>query len=42
MPAFKGLNEIKELLAQMGLQFGMEVPGWPPEDIERLAESLRY
>jgi DNA-directed RNA polymerase subunit alpha len=27
----KSLNEIKEVLAQMGLHLGMEVPGWPPE-----------
>jgi hypothetical protein len=26
----KSLNEIKEVLAQMGLHLGMEVPGWPP------------
>jgi DNA-directed RNA polymerase alpha subunit len=24
----KSLNEIKELLAQMGLRLGMEIPGW--------------
>jgi DNA-directed RNA polymerase subunit alpha len=26
----KSLNEVKEVLAQMGLHLGMEVPGWPP------------
>jgi hypothetical protein len=36
----KGLNEIRELLAQMGLQFGIEVPGWPPEDIESFTGDL--
>jgi len=36
----KSLNEIKEVLAQMGLKLGMEVPGWPPENIEELAKKL--
>jgi DNA-directed RNA polymerase subunit alpha len=36
----KSLNEIKEVLAQMGLHLGMEVPGWPPENIEDLAKKL--
>jgi len=36
----KSLNEIKEVLAQMGLHLGMEVPGWPPENIEELARKL--
>ncbi len=27
----KSLNEIKEVLASMGLHLGMEVPAWPPE-----------
>ncbi len=34
----KSLNEIKEVLAGMGLHLGMEVPDWPPEDIEALAK----
>lgn len=34
----KSLNEIKEVLASMGLRFGMEVDGWPPENIEELAK----
>ncbi len=33
----KSLNEIKEVLAAMGLQLGVSVPGWPPENIEELA-----
>ncbi|MDE2007163.1 MAG: DNA-directed RNA polymerase subunit alpha [Rhodospirillales bacterium] len=33
----KSLNEIKEVLATMGLGLGMSVPGWPPENIEDLA-----
>jgi DNA-directed RNA polymerase subunit alpha len=35
----KSLNEIKEVLAQMGLHLGMEVPNWPPENIEDLAKK---
>ncbi|MFZ1812949.1 MAG: DNA-directed RNA polymerase subunit alpha [Rhizobiaceae bacterium] len=34
----KSLNEIKEVLAGMGLHLGMEVPTWPPENIEDLAK----
>ncbi|BBF93075.1 DNA-directed RNA polymerase subunit alpha [Blastochloris tepida] len=36
----KSLNEIKEVLAAMGLHLGMEVPGWPPENIEDLAKRF--
>jgi DNA-directed RNA polymerase subunit alpha len=36
----KSLNEIKEVLAQMGLHLGMEIPNWPPENIEELAMRL--
>jgi len=36
----KSLNEIKEVLASMGLTLGMTVPGWPPENIEELAKKL--
>ena len=36
----KSLNEIKEVLASMGLHLGMEVVGWPPENIEDLAKRL--
>lgn len=35
----KSLNEIKEKLAKIGLRFGMEVPSWPPENIEELARK---
>ncbi len=35
----KSLNEIKEVLAGMGLRLGMEVSGWPPENIEELAKK---
>ncbi|MEL6373786.1 MAG: DNA-directed RNA polymerase subunit alpha [Pseudomonadota bacterium] len=36
----KSLNEIKEVLATMGLHLGMEVPNWPPENIEDLAKRF--
>ncbi len=36
----KSLNEIKEVLTQMGLHLGMEVTGWPPENIEELARKV--
>ena len=36
----KSLNEIKEVLAQMGLHLGMEVPNWPPENIDDLAKRF--
>ncbi|GIX12997.1 MAG: DNA-directed RNA polymerase subunit alpha [Paracoccaceae bacterium] len=35
----KSLNEIKEVLATMGLHLGMEVVDWPPENIEELAKK---
>jgi len=36
----KSLNEIKEVLSQMGLNLGMQIPNWPPENIEDLAKRL--
>lgn len=36
----KSLNEIKEVLAQMGLHLGMEIPNWPPENVEDMAKRL--
>ncbi|MDI2090666.1 DNA-directed RNA polymerase subunit alpha [Commensalibacter oyaizuii] len=36
----KSLNEIKEVLSSMGLSLGMNVPAWPPENIEELAKRL--
>ncbi len=36
----KSLNEIKEVLAGMELKFGMDVPEWPPENIEELARKF--
>ena len=41
MPNFtpNSLNEIKEVLASMELRLGMDIPGWPPENIEEMAEK---
>ena len=36
----KSLNEIKEVLAQMGLHLGMDVANWPPENIDELAKRF--
>ena len=36
----KSLNEIKEVLSSMGLRLGMDIPGWPPENIEELAKRF--
>jgi DNA-directed RNA polymerase subunit alpha len=36
----KSLNEIKEVLTAMGLHLGMDVPDWPPENIEDLAKKF--
>ena len=36
----KSLNEIKEVLVTMDLHLGMEIPEWPPENIEDLAKKL--
>lgn len=36
----KSLNEIKEVLGGMGLRFGMELDGWPPENIEELSKRI--
>ncbi|MAF47131.1 MAG: DNA-directed RNA polymerase subunit alpha [Rhodospirillales bacterium] len=36
----KSLNEIKEVLSQMGLHLGMDIADWPPENIEDLAKRL--
>ena len=36
----KSLNEIKEVLTQMGLHLGMEIDDWPPENIEEMAKKL--
>lgn len=36
----KSLNEIKELLGNMDLHLGMQVEGWPPEDLEALSATV--
>lgn len=36
----KSLNEIKEVLVHLGLDLGMKVDGWPPENIEELAKKI--
>lgn len=36
----KSLNEIKEVLSKMGIHLGMEVEGWPPENIEELVRKV--
>jgi DNA-directed RNA polymerase subunit alpha len=36
----KSLNEIKDVLGQMGLGLGMRLENWPPENIEDLARRL--
>ncbi len=36
----KSLNEIKDVLSNMGLRFGMDVNDWPPENIEDLARRF--
>jgi DNA-directed RNA polymerase subunit alpha len=36
----KSLNEIKELLEEMGLNLGMNLDGWPPENIEELSRQF--
>jgi DNA-directed RNA polymerase subunit alpha len=35
----KSLNEIKEVLTQMGLHLGMEIEDWPPDNIEDLVKQ---
>jgi DNA-directed RNA polymerase subunit alpha len=35
----KSLNEIKEVLTEMGLSLGMDVPTWPPENVDELARK---
>ena len=36
----KSLNEIKEVLTNMGLHLGMQTEGWPPENIEELVKKV--
>ena len=32
--------EIREVLMQMGLNLGMDINDWPPENIEELSKNL--
>ena len=36
----KSLNEIREVLSEMGLSLGMHIENWPPENIESLAKQI--
>ena len=36
----KSLNEIKEVLNNMSLYLGMEIPNWPPDNISELSKKL--
>jgi DNA-directed RNA polymerase subunit alpha len=36
----KSLNEIKDELDKLGLNLGMEIPDWPPENIEDLSKRI--
>lgn len=36
----KSLNEIKEILTELGLTLGMVVTEWPPENIDELSKKL--
>ena len=31
--------QIKEVLSSMSLSMGMDLPGWPPENIEELSKK---
>lgn len=35
----KSLNEIKKILADLGLSLGMDNPDWPPENLEELSKK---
>lgn len=37
----KSLNEIKEVLSSMSLKFGMQIDGWPPENLEDLVKKYQ-
>ncbi|MGL4427173.1 MAG: DNA-directed RNA polymerase subunit alpha [Alphaproteobacteria bacterium] len=38
----KSLDEIIGVLKEMGLSLGMDVPGWPPENVEQLARNQGF
>ncbi len=35
----KSLTEIREVLSSMGLELGMKIPEWPPENIDELSKK---
>jgi len=35
----KSLNEIKEVLENMGLELGMQLDNWPPQESEDSADA---
>jgi Bacterial RNA polymerase, alpha chain C terminal domain len=37
----KSLTEIKGALAQIGLRLGVEISGWPPENVEELSKNFQ-
>merc|ERR1711988_1956852 len=37
----KSLNEIREVLKVMGLELGMDIENWPPENIEELVKRIK-
>ena len=34
------LNEVNEILGRMGLSLGMQLDGWPPDNVEKIAKQL--
>ena len=38
----KSLNEIRDILVDMGLTLGMKLPDWPPDDLPELPELPEY
>ncbi len=38
----KSLNEIKDILVEMGLGFGIQLDSWPPDDLPELPELPDY
>lgn len=35
----KSLNELREVLSNFGLRFGMTIDGWPPENLEEISRK---
>ncbi|MEO5333246.1 MAG: DNA-directed RNA polymerase subunit alpha [Magnetococcus sp. YQC-5] len=36
----KSMNELKVILQEMGLSFGMSLEGWPPDNIEEIVKQM--